>query len=492
MADRIARLQLLFEEAGKPGARAFRTYARRKGEELTSTEAQQFVAQQASGQVFAGRLPSDGKVTASREDMRAQADVLDFSKRASSQRDGAAKYALVVVDVFTREAWVEVMQDKTDAQTRDAMRKILTANGTPFKEISVDLGREFSGGFEQLMKDRGIIVRKKDPQQINAIAGVDRAQQSIKSILKNIQGDGGWAKSIKRAVALYNDREHSALYGAAPDDVSELPVLQYQLEKEAGEKVAHNNKMWRRKAGRLRDKGAFRVPLDRNTWERIDAPKFGGEVHQVRELKGANVQDEKGDSYPVRQVLPVPGTSADVDIPDELVPGSGRRQEQITNLRPYADALKTEIFNSPNQEMTLARVTRFLQARDGFLNTADVYRLPTQGRYVRFLKLFGFEIRGSGPSMTVRRPPSAAASSSAGQRGRPAGSVDIAPRVPRRVMAANQELLWQPDNPYRIGTASYARYEAYKASETVGEARRLGATPQDIKAGIERAYAQLT
>ena len=144
--------------------------------------------------------------------------------------------------------------------------------------------------------------------------------------------------------------------------------------------------------------------------------------------------------------------------------------------------------------MTLARVTRFLQAKPGFLNTADVYRLPVQGRYVRFLRLFGFELRGSGPGLTVRKPPSApsAAAGSAGQRGRPAGAVDIAPRVPRRVMAATQELLWSPDNPYRAGSASHARYELYKGAETVGEARRLGATPQDIKAGIERAYAQLT
>ena len=142
--------------------------------------------------------------------------------------------------------------------------------------------------------------------------------------------------------------------------------------------------------------------------------------------------------------------------------------------------------------MTLARVTRFLQARPGFLDTADVYRLPVAGRYVRFLRLFGFEIRGNGPGMTVRRPPSAASSSAGGQRGRPAGAVDIAPRVPRRVMAASQELLWQPDNPYRIGTDRYTRYELYKNSETVGEARRLGATPLDIKTGIEQAYAQLT
>ena len=76
-----ARLQTLYEEAGRPGARAFRTFARRKGENITSTEAQQFVAGQATAQVFQAKLPSDGKVTASREDMRFQADLMDFSKR---------------------------------------------------------------------------------------------------------------------------------------------------------------------------------------------------------------------------------------------------------------------------------------------------------------------------------------------------------------------------------------------------------------------------
>ena len=58
-------------------------------------------------------------------------------------------------------------------------------------------------------------------------------------------------------------------------------------------------------------------------------------------------------------------------------------------------------------------------------------------------------------------------------------------------MAASTELLWTPDNPYRGGSAARARYELYKAATTVGEARRLGATPQDIKGGIEKAYAQL-
>ena len=140
--------------------------------------------------------------------------------------------------------------------------------------------------------------------------------------------------------------------------------------------------------------------------------------------------------------------------------------------------------------MGFARATRFLQARPGFSDTADVYRLPKAGRFVKFLRLFGFELRGSGPGMTVRRP-AGTASSSAGPRGRPEGAVDVAPRVPRRVMAASTALLWTPENPYRGGTAAHARYQVYRSASTVGEARTLGATPQDIKGGIEKAYAQL-
>ncbi len=79
-------------------------------------------------------MPSDGKITASREDARFQADLLDFSKRASSSKGGANKYALVVTDLFTKEAWVEKMQDKSDAETKNAMRKIIGNNNNRTNE----------------------------------------------------------------------------------------------------------------------------------------------------------------------------------------------------------------------------------------------------------------------------------------------------------------------------------------------------------------------
>ena len=483
----MERLQTIYEESGRPGARAFRTAARKKGENITTQEAQHFVAQQGTAQVLQGRLPSDGKVTASREDIRWQLDLMDFSKR--TKQPGGHKYVLTALDVFSRFLYQVKITEKTDAQVLAAYRKIIGQNHNVHpKEVSTDLGKEFGPTFTAYLADNGTANRKKDPQSVNSIAGVDRAQQSVKTIMANLQvnSTAPWSSLLKKAVDIYNDKEHGALYGESPEGVSENKEVQYQLEAEAGKDVKHNNDRWRSKAGKLKDKGSFRVPADRNTWERIDAPKFDGKVHQVAGLKGANVEDEEGRSYPVRKVLAVPDNSADVDVNDELTPGSGKRAQQLSGLRRYAEQLKQELSTAPRGTMTLARVQRFLRTRPQFEDNAELYRLPKAGRYVKFLRLFGYQLAGSGPAITVTAPRVAV-----GGGGRPAGAVDLAPRMPRRELPAATAITWQPDNPHRGGTAAYARYELYKGASTIGEARSLGATAQDLKAALARGFAQL-
>ena len=56
------RVRQIYNDAGKPGARAFRFAARRQGVELTDQEARACVSQQAEGQVFQGRIASNGKI----------------------------------------------------------------------------------------------------------------------------------------------------------------------------------------------------------------------------------------------------------------------------------------------------------------------------------------------------------------------------------------------------------------------------------------------
>lgn len=81
--------------------------------------------------------------------------------------------------------------------------------------------------------------------------------------------------------------------------------------------------------GKLKDSGAFRTPLGRDTWERVDAPKLAGDG-----LKGANVESGN-ESYPVKTVLAVPAGSRDVDLGIEAGPGRGRRSRQREMLQDY-------------------------------------------------------------------------------------------------------------------------------------------------------------
>ena len=140
--------------------------------------------------------------------------------------------------------------------------------------------------------------------------------------------------------------------------------------------------------------------------------------------------------------------------------------------------------------MSFNRACEFLRTRPGFADTSDVYKLPRQGRYVKFLRLFAFELSGSGPGMTVRRP-AGRGGADGGARGRPAGAVDIAPRVPRRGLPNATAITFQPDNPHRGGSAAFTRYELYRSATSVGEARAAGALPQDLKGVLDRGYAQL-
>ena len=480
-------LQEVYDTSGRPGARAFRTAARRRGLMITASEAQDFVRAQSAGQVLQGRLPSDGRVTAAREDSRWQLDLLDFSKRR--QQPGGHKYALTVVDVFSRYLWAERMTEKSPEAALAAYRRIIASNRNQHpKEVSSDLGNEFSGVFAAYLEDNGTANRKKDPQSVNSIAVVDRAQQSVKKILAGLQASSNayWSTTLKKAVDIYNDREHGALYGESPEGVGENDEVQYLLAAQSGRDTKHNNERWRSRASRLTERGGFRVPLPLRTWERVDAPRFGGEVHQVAGLKGANVEDTEGNSYPVRKVLAVPAASAGIDVNPELTPGSGRREEQRQALRRYSEMLKQELLNAPRGEMTLTRVQQFLRSRPGFEDAAELARLPRSGRFVKLLRLYGYRLSGEGVGITVRAPATVARPAAVAPR------IDPAARAPRRDMPGAQGILFQSDNPKRGGTATYARYDRYKDATTVAQARAAGMTPLDLRDALARGHARLT
>ena len=188
--------------------------------------------------------------------------------------------------------------------------------------------------------------------------------------------------------------------GSAPDDVKGSAELQYELDMVHGEQIRHNNQRWRARAGRLRDAGGFRTAGPRDMWERVDQPRFAGEVHQVESFKGANVEDTEGKTFPVKTVWAVPSASQDVNIGIEAGPGGGRRVRQKEMLQDYARNLNDVV---PTVGLMLARVAQILRGMRGFADTADTYGLGRVGRIVSFLKLYPklFSIQGSGPGIRV-------------------------------------------------------------------------------------------
>ena len=255
-------MQQIYDDAGRPGAQAFRFAVRRAGLQLSDAEARAFVSRQSAGQVFQGRIPSDGKIVGGgREDQRWQLDLIDFSKRIS-KLNRQSKYVLIAVDLYNRQAFTQIMPQKTARATLEAFRKLIRKNdGEMPKEITVDLGLEYAM-LEKEITDTGGVLRRKNVQAINTLAVVDRAIAKIKTILSSYSLTN-WAESLQRATRAYNNRSHSYLMCSAPDDVKGSPELQYELDKLNGEQILHNNKKFRQKAGRLRDEGAFRIPTDR-------------------------------------------------------------------------------------------------------------------------------------------------------------------------------------------------------------------------------------
>ena len=83
-----------------------------------------------------------------------QADLIDFS-RLQKYNDGF-KFILVVIDVFSKYAYVECIKNKTSKSVIAAFSKILKRSGH-FSTLQTDLGTEFTNkAFQSWLKQHNI------------------------------------------------------------------------------------------------------------------------------------------------------------------------------------------------------------------------------------------------------------------------------------------------------------------------------------------------
>jgi transposase InsO family protein len=137
---------------------------RRRGVHILRGVAADFVRKQLASQVFHPPPRSTGKVTAAQPNSLWQADLMDFTTRDVALNQGF-RFALVIVDVFTRRVSARPMQDKTARATIQAFEAI-RGNGprAPVPAVfDTDTGGEFDGPFNQQLHRLGVIHCKKTP-----------------------------------------------------------------------------------------------------------------------------------------------------------------------------------------------------------------------------------------------------------------------------------------------------------------------------------------
>jgi hypothetical protein len=405
-------LRRIYEAAGRPGAAKLRDAARRQGREISLKEAQEFVRGQSTAQVFGPPPKSDGKVTSPQLNDRWQCDLMDFKTRTPEKNKGF-RAALLCVDVFSRFAYAEPLLGKMAGEVAEAFQPILSRVSTSRRvagkkaaarpnEVSTDSGNEFRGAFSEMLSRLGIAQTWKT--SINSLAVVDATTRTLKDIMKKevtAKGSDSWVDALPKAVEAYNSNSHSGILNSAPADVPKSTVLQSELEKQAGYDQAQNTRVHQDRVARLQAAGAFRALLPRSTWTRTGQPRYSDRVYTLQFISGQEVVATDGSRHPLRDVLPVPQGSTDVQVPRELKGGRPIRDEGANAaLRPFATAPRGLLCSG---SITLQMAGTRLRAIPGFSNTMAEHRLAGIGALKRFIDLFPeFVVEGRAPKATVR------------------------------------------------------------------------------------------
>ena len=249
--------------------------------DLDVTQAMAFEALKADvgRQAQAPRPRALGKSAAEGPNDRLQADLIDFSQNTR----GKTKYGLVVMDVFTREAAVEPLQNKTGDDGNFV--------------VTTDLGNEFATLDRELPENA--VRRTKRPEDRNAIAVVDRGIQTLKKDLATrVARKGG---HFERAAGAYNARPHETAHGA-PEDVEKQPATEFRVLQDNADKFQHNKDLTERRVKAVEDAGAFRAPTNA---ARSFNPQYG-DVQQLGAVDSMTVRSTEGRETLLKLALPAP------------------------------------------------------------------------------------------------------------------------------------------------------------------------------------------
>ena len=195
-------LQRLSEELNLPGAQRLYNEARKRKLQVTRQQVQRLVARQGEQQVFQPAQVSKGKSASERYPARYQADLGDMTANPYQGH----RYFILLVNVFSRQAYVRVLRSKSPGEVADALREL--RRPLDVKVLSTDDGKEFQQQVDRLLDEQDIAHRAHvGRENKNSLAVLDRAMQNIKQALSRLlarQYTDAWPSMLPQVVSSYN------------------------------------------------------------------------------------------------------------------------------------------------------------------------------------------------------------------------------------------------------------------------------------------------
>lgn len=393
----MEQLRELSNELGHPSADKLWQEARRRNLDVTRKQVFQLVQGHAVRQVLRKRPEYQGKVVAVEINDRWAADIIDYNAHPSPDPKGGDpyQYILIVQDIFSRVIFVHALKSKSQEVCQQAFESIVRRASVP-DQLDTDNGNEFKGEFHEYLVEENIHHQVSDARSKNARATLDAAIKSLRQQLARIQlaeGRRDWASFLQKAAEAYNKTVHSSLIGRAPYQVFHDKDLQFDLRWKAAQDLQHNSDLIQRRGQQLERLGAFREEEPhRNKFERSFTPRFGAQVHRVRQVVGGTVIDEEGRSFPTRHVQAVSAESAAVDT-SGMHGGSERIDRvRLQALEPYKQRIEEFVGDGKTEN----EVTRYMK-------TLGMATLMHAGfNYRKALVLLGYNVgQGRGSSTTL-------------------------------------------------------------------------------------------
>lgn len=147
-----------------------------------------------------------------------QADLGDFQRLKSF--NSGYRYLLVVINAFSKKAYVRPLKNKTAKATAEAMESILEEAKTKFNLAQTDEGVEFGGPFLKVLEKHGI----KHYHTYTGLKAsiVERLIRTIKLKLYVAMAKAGsqrWVDLVNKVVEDYNNTKHRTIK-LAPNQVN--------------------------------------------------------------------------------------------------------------------------------------------------------------------------------------------------------------------------------------------------------------------------------